>query len=247
MELFGLYDNCAMELKSNFIEALQLDLKSQKVLAFVGAGGKTSCIFQLADELIQFGKRVIITTTTHMYRPKKYGVLDENKEKILKMLEIYNIAIVGIELGQAKISGVSEDTFIWLLDQADYILVEADGSKRLPLKVPNNYEPVLPPVTDEVVILAGLSGLYKPVNEVCHRYELAAKILNSKGGHKVTPKDIALLIKTYLQDKDQVYHILLNQSENEKHTKEAMEIQSYLKEYRCILRTYHPGSQEVEP
>lgn len=238
MELFRLYDNCGMETKSNLIDAMQVDMDKQRIFAFVGAGGKTSTIFQLAHELAKLNKRVIITTTTHMYRPKNYLVLEEDKGKILEMLREYNLAVVGTLSGQGKISGVSEDTFIWMLDYADYILVEADGSKRLPLKAPNNYEPVLPPAVDEMVILAGLTSLYKPIKEVCHRYELAIKILNTNSNHKISPKDIGALMKTYIQDENLNYQMLLNQSNHEKYTKEAMEIQSYLREYRCILRTY---------
>ena len=40
--------------------------KSCFQIAVVGGGGKTSLIYRLTDELIDKGKRVIITTTTHM-------------------------------------------------------------------------------------------------------------------------------------------------------------------------------------
>ena len=45
---------------------MQIDYEKYPVIAVVGGGGKTSLIYRLTDELIDKGKRVIITTTTHM-------------------------------------------------------------------------------------------------------------------------------------------------------------------------------------
>ena len=53
---------------------------------------------------------------------------------------------------------------------ADYILVEADGSRRLPLKVHRSFEPVIPPGTELVIQMAGLSALGQTVGECVHCY-----------------------------------------------------------------------------
>ena len=39
------------------------------VISFVGAGGKTSCMLELARNLAAQGKKVLVTTTTHMEHP----------------------------------------------------------------------------------------------------------------------------------------------------------------------------------
>lgn len=57
---------------------------------------------------------------------------------------------------------------------ADYVIVEADGSKRLPLKAHAAHEPVIPPETSRTVCVVGLSGLGRRVAEVVHRPELFA-------------------------------------------------------------------------
>lgn len=41
------------------------------VISIVGAGGKTSCLFWLAQAFSQLGKKVMITTTTHMFLPRE--------------------------------------------------------------------------------------------------------------------------------------------------------------------------------
>ena len=55
--------------------------------------------------------------------------------------------------------------------------MEADGSRRLPLKFPNDTEPVLLPEIRHIFVVAGLSGLYRPAEQVCHRWALARERL----------------------------------------------------------------------
>lgn len=55
--------------------ALVIDLGAQKrptVISVVGAGGKTSLLFWLAELLQASGRRVLITTTTHMFMPTSH-------------------------------------------------------------------------------------------------------------------------------------------------------------------------------
>ena len=53
-----------MKKQVEFLELLQIDYKKYPVIAVVGGGGKTSLIYRLADELLDRGKKVIITTTS---------------------------------------------------------------------------------------------------------------------------------------------------------------------------------------
>ena len=49
-----------------FLDLLKLDIEKYPVIAVVGGGGKTSLIYRLNEELQALGKKVIISTTTHM-------------------------------------------------------------------------------------------------------------------------------------------------------------------------------------
>ena len=60
---------------------------------------------------------------------------------------------------------------------ADLVLVEADGSRRLPLKYPNETEPVIPKDIDLILAVTGLSALGKDPAKFCHRKELAVETL----------------------------------------------------------------------
>lgn len=57
------------------------------------------------------------------------------------------------------------------------ILCEGDGSKRLPIKLPKDGEPVFFPKTDTVIGVIGLSCLGKPIKEMLFRYELLPKLI----------------------------------------------------------------------
>ena len=46
------------------------------IISYVGAGGKTSSIYQDAAAFVNEGKKVMITTTTHMYVPKDRVFID---------------------------------------------------------------------------------------------------------------------------------------------------------------------------
>lgn len=71
-------------------EGLEIDLNKKYVISFVGGGGKTTSIYKLADELTRKGKRVIVTTTTHMQMPKNKVILNNNIYDINKILEESN-------------------------------------------------------------------------------------------------------------------------------------------------------------
>ena len=63
-----------------FLDLLKLDIEKYPVIAVVGGGGKTSLIYRLNEELQALGKKVIISTTTHMaYDP----MLASGKEHLI--------------------------------------------------------------------------------------------------------------------------------------------------------------------
>ena len=146
--------------KQNTItEALQLRLPEHAVISVVGAGGKTSLIFAWARELASAGKNVVITTTTHMYRPER--------------MEEDGIRIVVSDDPERpdKVSAPPAEVLDSLRDTADVVLIEADGSRRMPLKWPADREPVIPDYTDVTVCVAGLSALGRRTADVVYNAE----------------------------------------------------------------------------
>lgn len=154
--------------------------KQAYTIAFVGGGGKTSSIYRLAAEGVKRGKKVIIMTTTHMLTPREYAVFLKNGqmdfEQVRKKLLEDGVVIVGDKISEKKISFVGDEIYREFLEMAELILVEADGSRHLPIKVPVSHEPVIPSKVDEIVCVCGLSCYGKKAEEVCFRLEQARKI-----------------------------------------------------------------------
>jgi probable selenium-dependent hydroxylase accessory protein YqeC len=147
------------------------------VIAFVGAGGKTSALFRLARALQGQGRRVLITTTTHLLDPRGEPtrpafdlVLRPEMEAPIGSAPLPE-ARAGLTVllsreaePPGKMKGIHPSWIPALRSKWELILVEADGSKRLPVKAPAPYEPVLPPGTDLVVGVVGLDCLGQPMD-----------------------------------------------------------------------------------
>ena len=74
------------------------------------------------------------------------------------------------------------------------VLVEADGSKQLPLKYPNASEPVIPEHTDEIIVVCGLNAIGQRAEAVCHRLELVKACLGIENDTIITPEHIRTLV-----------------------------------------------------
>ena len=143
--------------QKSITDALQLEIPEHAVISVTGAGGKTSLIFAWARELAASGKSVVITTTTHMYRPER---IEE---------EGIRIVVSDDPERHDKVTAPPEAVLEDLRNTADVILIEADGSRRKPLKWPGEREPVIPDYTDITVCVAGLSAVGKQTEEAVFR------------------------------------------------------------------------------
>ena len=139
-----------------------------QVIAVTGAGGKTTCIMRLAEELVAAGKRVLVVTTTHMYKPESHGVLSNDPAVITAALERDGLVIAGLPYGKDKIAYIGDAAYEAVCPAAQVVLVEADGARRQPFKIPRPLEPVLPETCDAVLCVAGLSALGKPLKSSCY-------------------------------------------------------------------------------
>ena len=77
--------------------------------------------------------------------------------------------------------------FAALKAAADYVLVEADGSKGLPAKAHAAWEPVIPTEADRVILVLGADAFARPIREVCHRPERFAALAGCGPEAALTP------------------------------------------------------------
>lgn len=144
------------------------------VVAVAGSGGKTSLIEYLAERVKEMGKRVAVMTTTHMALPRRYSAVGKTPEEAQKVLEREGAVFFGnrTESGD-KMCFPGREAYETICRKADLIFVEADGSRRLPMKVPDwKREPVFPANTDAVFVVFGLTAIGRPFGEACQRWEL---------------------------------------------------------------------------
>jgi probable selenium-dependent hydroxylase accessory protein YqeC len=181
-----------------------LGILEHQLTAFVGAGGKSTALQRLAVEQAISGGTVATTTTTAMfaYQLASLGPLvvtddaDSSLTARVKVALRQNpvIAVVGYVGADGKARGLTPtrvDT-LWRARLADSIVVEADGSRGLPLKAFGTAEPQLPEDVTTVVVVAGLDSLGSPFDEGhVHRAALLTSILGVAEADTVTPELLA--------------------------------------------------------
>lgn len=178
------------------IEALALGPK--ELIGLVGGGGKTTLMFRLAKEYLANGKRVVTTTTTKIFEPTPeetpFLLVEEDERKIKRqfvfLLEKYqHLTIAAQRIESGKLSGLSPDLIgeLWLENEVDGLIVEADGAKRKPLKAPREGEPVIPSCTTLIIGLLGLDGLGKELNdENAFQADRISELTHTPKGEKIT-------------------------------------------------------------
>jgi probable selenium-dependent hydroxylase accessory protein YqeC len=201
-----------------------LKLEDGELVCFVGAGGKTGLMLQLATECTSRNQRVLVTTSTRMFARQLQTcgqlVLEQDEGKLLRRLDdagpdcVRNVCacpIPGTAGGRilaagagltadGKIVGLSSETLnaIHLAGLFDSILVEADGARGKPLKAPAPHEPVLPSRAACVVAVVGADALGSPLTEqYVHRSGLVAELTGQEPGSAVTGTTILKIVGCY--------------------------------------------------
>jgi len=157
-------------------DLLGISTKEKRIVSLLGGGGKTTLMFALARESAAFGNTALFTTT-NIFRPDEPDIdflHPFSPEKAQSVWEGKRIVSTGFPLGNVnKIAAPENDTQHWLFYHGDGIYIEADGAKRMPLKYPASWEPVIPVQTTHTIVVVGLSALGKSRESVVHRAQLA--------------------------------------------------------------------------
>jgi probable selenium-dependent hydroxylase accessory protein YqeC len=210
--------------------------------ALVGGGGKTTLMLRLADELCARGEKVIVTTTTHIFPPQNMQILYRATEAdVSRALEVNGAVCLGEPSKEGKVArpALSVETMLRL---ADYVLCEADGAKKRPLKAPAPHEPVIPPQAKLVIAVAGLDGIGKPVCETAFRPERYAALIQKPETDVIAPEDVALVLAHADGQKKHVssgmrYCVLLNKADGEAQKHNALCIARILERENAAERT----------
>lgn len=232
--------------------ALRLSLPA--TIAIVGAGGKTSTLYQLAREYHAEYPLVILTTSTHLGREQvsaahfhliHHADFDKTWEQIRTRQGLLCLTAAwdsqtqrwqGLEASALQsLARVAQENNIPLL-------IEADGSRCRPLKAPADHEPTIPPFCNVVIVVAGMAALGKPLMEAwVHRPQRFAELSGCALGETITSEAILRLLSHPLGGRKGIppsarSYVLLTQAEPPEAQAIAKRISfSLLRDFRAVV------------
>lgn len=151
--------------------ALRIDANTR--IAFVGGGGKTTAMFRCAK---QVGGKVLTAVTAHLATDEaghadRHFIIHDPEEITRaadQLIEGVNL-FTSPEVKPGRHGGLDEQAILGVKKIADDqklpLLIEADGSRRLPAKAPDVHEPPIPEWVNKVAVVAGLSVIGRRLNE----------------------------------------------------------------------------------
>lgn len=210
------------------------------VTAVIGSGGKTTLLRHLGEELTRAGHSVLLCTTTH-FLPFDGIPLDMSDDEytlreLLSEARLVCTGTIAAESGKLSASGISMARLSAL---ADYVLVEADGAKGLPLKAHAPWEPVIPPEANQTICVVGLSGIGRPVAETVHRPERFTALSGCLDTVTISALS-AVLNREALADR-----YLLNQADTEEDTRTGYRLAERLQR-PAVIGSLHRNVWNVE-
>lgn len=145
------------------------------VIAVCGAGGKTALCNKLAKQNADMLKKVAILTTTHMWHINKTYDINELSEVVEGKIYCFG------KIEGDKIIAVSNYDYNKICEKFDIVIVEADGSHMMPLKIPRQFckfknkhcdydnivEPIIPQNVNEIDVVMGCESIGREFNVVC--------------------------------------------------------------------------------
>ena len=163
--------------------------------AIIGSGGKSTLMEVLSKQLCHGSQRVILTTSTHIQPVADIPLYTgDDPHEVERVLANEPRIYCGTPVEDGKLAAPALD-FTQLSDLSDYVLVEADGSRGLPLKAHGPHEPVIPAETNLVVLVIGTQALGQPVADVVHRSERFCALANCTGCDAAMPERVACVIQ----------------------------------------------------
>jgi molybdenum cofactor cytidylyltransferase len=170
--------------------------------ALVGAGGKTTTLFQLAAS---YEPPVLVTASTHLGTwqaslAKRHCIIarPEDVDRFAGQIEGVTM-FTGKPVENLRLAGLSPESLTAvriLADQLGFpVLIEADGSRQRPLKAPADHEPMIPDWIRQVVVVAGMMALNQLLDETnVHRVERFIQISGLSPGDRITAEALAKVL-----------------------------------------------------
>lgn len=162
------------------------------VTAVIGGGGKTTLLRALGEELA--GRHTVLLCTTTNIFPFPDLPCARTAAELDALRPGHRLLCAGTDVpGTGKLTA-PETPMALLAERFDYVLVEADGAARRPLKAHAPHEPVVPPEADQTICVVGASGFGRPISEAAHRPERYALLAGVSEAAEAAPETEAAVL-----------------------------------------------------
>jgi probable selenium-dependent hydroxylase accessory protein YqeC len=183
-----------------------LNIKPAQCISIMGAGGKSTLMNRLADELIVLGCTVVLSSTTNYHRPQNL-----QSEQLLLTRDVPNwperlrtlarrwnrLLVLHHNLGEAMVKGIDVAAVRTIHEQIPdaVVIVKTDGARKRWFKAPNPSEPVIPPWSQVSITVVNHEILGQPLTEeLVHRPERVAALTGMHLGDPVTPQMVGTVL-----------------------------------------------------
>lgn len=170
-------------------------LDAEGVVAAVGAGGKKSTLYALADHI----DRAVVTATVRIPPFAEYVrdlQVTDTPERVVEAADRFPVGVVAGQERPDRYHGYDPATVDALADaDVDTVLVKADGARMRDFKAPAEKEPQLPSRADTVLPVASVHVVGEPLtDDLVHRPERVAALTDIDVGDTVGPRHVAAVI-----------------------------------------------------
>ena len=163
------------------------------VTAVIGGGGKTTLLRTLGEELA--GHHTVLLCTTTKILPFPDLPCARTAAKLDQLRRSHRLLCAGTDVpGTGKLAA-PETPMALLAERFDYVLAEADGAARRPLKAHAPHEPVVPPEANQTICVVGASGFGQPISEAAHRPERYALLAGVPETAEAAPETVAAVLR----------------------------------------------------
>lgn len=233
-------------------EILGINSNESNIIAIVGGGGKTTTLRILATELKSLGLKVLNATSTGIFCPKEdeydslfIGAIPEEFIPPKGTITYVGQVKEGIKLKLKNIEFIDE---IITRSIFDIVLMEADGSKGLPIKAPDNHEPVISKHTKMTIGIIGLDSLGTRIDEEnVHRPEMLKKITQGNIVDIDTILDLVKHEEGLFKSSKGKKILILNKADDEERIKAARMIKKALfnDQLKVIIADIQSGNYDI--
>jgi len=169
----------------------EFDIQHGDIVSIVGAGGKTTLMFKLAEALRARGTRVLVSTTTKIHVPTRnqydHTFIGEDAKLALKQ-PLPGITVIGADINhRGKLTSFDNEDLRRFSDSFDITLIEADGARERLLKAWSEHEPAVPGFSTKTIAVFNLALLNKLPNEAdIHRLPLFLELCELAQGEPIS-------------------------------------------------------------